>query len=77
MRLDRYSRVYLTEDLEGTPYVKGDVGVIAEVYDHADGYEVEFFSVDGATLSVESVSGHMLRSCEGIRQVPHVIGLAA
>jgi len=76
-KIEIYSTAYLLEDLAGTPFVKGDVGVVAEVYEHADMYEIEFFSIDGSTLSVEPVPGAMLRSCKGIRQVPHVIGLAA
>jgi hypothetical protein len=71
------SRVYITENLEGTPYVKGDVGVVAHVYPEGKGYEVEFFAVDGTTLSVETVSAELIRSCEGIKSVPHILGLAA
>ena len=72
-----YERVYITQDLPGTPYVKGDVGVVAHIHHNHAGYEVEFFSIDGTTLSVETVSADLVRSCAGIKSVPHILGLAA
>lgn len=72
-----YERVYIAEDLPGTPYVKGDVGVVAHIHHDRKAYEVEFFSIDGTTLSVETVPAEMARSCAGIKSVPHILGLAA
>jgi hypothetical protein len=72
-----YERVYITEDLEHTPYVKGDVGVVAYIYDDGSAVEVEFFAIDGTTLSVETVAADMVRSCAGIKSVPHILGRAA
>lgn len=75
--LKAFERVYLTENLLGTRYVKGDVGVIAHVYDNGVGFEVEFFAADGSTLSVETVLAHQLRSCAGIKAVLHIHNEAA
>ena len=72
-----YERVYITEDLEHTPYVKGDVGVVAHAYADASAFEVEFFAIDGTTLSVETVAADKVRSCAGVKSVPHLLGLAA
>jgi len=48
--IKEFERVYLTEDLEGTPFVKGDVGVVAMTHQNGKGYEIEFFAIDGSTL---------------------------
>ncbi|MCG3164568.1 MAG: hypothetical protein POELPBGB_00322 [Bacteroidia bacterium] len=72
-----FERVYITEDLTGTPYVKVDVGVVAHIYDNAKGYEIEFFAIDGTTLSVETVPASIVKSCEGIKSVPHILNKAA
>ncbi|MGE0636513.1 MAG: DUF4926 domain-containing protein [Bacteroidia bacterium] len=70
--LKEFERVFITEDLPGTPYVKGDVGVIAHVYENGKGYEIEFFAADGTTLSVETVSANQVKSCAGIKTVLHL-----
>ncbi len=72
-----YDRVYITRDLPSTPYVKGDVGVVAYIYDGGLAVEVEFFAMDGTTLSVETIPSEMVRSCEGIKTVPHILDRAA
>lgn len=72
-----YERVYITQDLPDTPYVKGDVGVVAHIYDEGEAVEVEFFAIDGTTLSVETLPIGQVRSCQGIKSVPHILGRAA
>ena len=69
--------MYLTQDLPDTQYVKGDVGVVAHVYANAKGYEIEFFAVDGSTLSVETVLADQVKSCSGIKTVLHILDKAA
>lgn len=75
--IKEFERVYLTENLEGTTFVKGDVGVVALTYDNGKGYEIEFFAVDGSTLGVETVLAHQVKSCEGIKSVIHIHNIAA
>ncbi len=75
--IKEFERIFITEDLPGTPYVKGDVGVIAHVYENEKGYEVEFFAADGSTLSVETVSANQVKSCAGIKAVLHILSKAA
>jgi hypothetical protein len=75
--IKEFERVFITTDLPGTPYVKGDVGVVAHIYDNAKGYEIEFFAIDGSTLSVETVPAENVRSCAGIKSVPHILNQAA
>jgi hypothetical protein len=75
--LKEFERVYLTEDLPNTAYVKGDVGVVAHVYENAEGFEIEFFAADGSTLSVETVLHHQVKSCSGVKEVLNIHGKAA
>ncbi len=75
--LSEFERVYLTENLPNTPFVKGDVGVIAHIHENAAGFEVEFFAADGTTLSVETVSANQIKSCAGIKAVLHIHDKAA
>lgn len=72
-----YDRVYITENLNNTPYVKGDVGVVAHIYDDGSAFEIEFFAIDGTTLSVETIASNLIRSCAGIKSVPHILDRAA
>jgi hypothetical protein len=72
-----YERVYITQDISNTPYVKGDVGVVAHIHYDGRAVEVEFFAIDGTTLSVETLPIGQVRSCEGIKSVPHILGRAA
>lgn len=67
--IKEFERVFLTEDLIGTPYVKGDVGVVAHIHENGKGFEIEFFSVDGTTLSVETALAHQVKSCAGVKSV--------
>lgn len=75
--IKEFERVYLTENLKGTSFVKGDVGVISHIYNDTNGYEVEFFAVDGSTLGVETVSANQVRSCSGVKSVIHIHNIAA
>lgn len=75
--LKKFERVYLTKDLPKTDYIKGDVGVIAHVYENAEGFEIEFFAADGSTLSVETVMPDQIKSCSGVKEVLNIHGKAA
>lgn len=54
--IKEFERVILTENLNGSPYVKGDVGTIVMIHPDSKGFEIEFFALDGSTLGVETVS---------------------
>ena len=61
--LPLFSRVVLTHDivLKNGSLRAGDVGAIVEVYEGGKAYAVEFFSLNGDTLAVETVGAHQLR----------------
>jgi hypothetical protein len=65
-------RVYLIENLENTPYIKGDVGTVVFIYSGNKGYEVEFFALDGSSLGVETISSEKVKSAQGIKKVLHI-----
>ena len=65
-------RVVLTENIKGTPFVKGDVGTVVTIHPDSKGFEVEFFAVDGSTLGVETVSAEQVKSSSGVKKVLHI-----
>ena len=52
--------VVLTEDLPQHGLKAGDLGTVVLVHDPV-GYEVEFMTLDGETLAVESLYPHQVR----------------
>lgn len=65
-------RIYLLSDLEGAPFIKGDIGTVVFIYPDNKAYEIEFFALDGSTLSVETVPATRVKSVKGIKKVLHV-----
>ena len=53
--IDEHDRVVLTESLSASDLQAGDVGTVVHVYEEGTAYEVEFFSLDGRTVAVETV----------------------
>ncbi|MCY7362715.1 MAG: DUF4926 domain-containing protein [Ignavibacteria bacterium] len=47
--IKEFERIILTEDLPGTPFVKGDIGNVVMIYENGNGFEIEFFAADGST----------------------------
>lgn len=75
--MELFDRVVLLEDIEGTAFIKGDIATLVEIYPDKDGYELEFFAVDGSTLGVEAVSSNKVISCKGFKNVLHIRNIAA
>lgn len=69
MKFKLFSRVILKQDIPDENLFAGDVGVIVEHHPATDfypeGYEVEFFTADGDTLTVISVPATKLRTVTG------------
>lgn len=53
--LGELQRAVLIANLPDRGLRAGDVGVVVHVYEAAQGYEVEFFTADGETISVETL----------------------
>lgn len=74
--IKEFERVILTEDIPGTELKKGDVGVIVEIYNQGEGYEVEFFALNGDTVAVETLESRQVRPATS-REILHVRDLEA
>ena len=65
MRLDLYSDVILTRDVEEHGLRAGDVGTVVERHRvpgvAEEGYSVEFFDMTGNTVAVVTVAASVLR----------------
>ena len=71
-----YTRVVLTEDLPEHALRAGDVGVVCHTHAGGAGYEVEFFSLTGATVAVATVSAGQVRPAapEGVPSARRLAG---
>ena len=69
--IEEHSSVVLTESLPAAGLEAGDVGVVVHVHRHGQAYEVEFMTLDGNTLSVETLAATQIRAARN-RDIPHV-----
>ncbi len=74
--IGEHKRAILTVDLPEHHLKAGDVGTIVHVYGEGQGYEMEFFTVDGHTLDVVTVSAGQVRPV-GSLEVLHARPLAS
>jgi ATP-dependent exoDNAse (exonuclease V) alpha subunit len=71
-----FERVILTVDLPEVNLKQGDIGTVVDVYEHGQGYEVEFITLQGRTVAVETLLAAQVRPASE-RDVPHVRELEA
>jgi hypothetical protein len=62
--------VVLTEDLPESGLRTGDVGWIVAIHGGGAGYEVEFVTLAGETVSVETVAADQIRAV-GRKEIAH------
>lgn len=58
--INELDTVVLTEDLPEQSLKRGDLGTVVLIH-AAGGYEVEFMTLDGQTLTVVSLFSHQVR----------------
>ncbi|MFB6280257.1 MAG: DUF4926 domain-containing protein [Salinibacter sp.] len=58
---EEHDRVVLTESLPEQDLQAGDVGTVVHVYGDGSAFEIEFFHLDGRTVTVETVSASTVR----------------
>lgn len=63
--LKEHSQIVLTKPLPNLGLEPGDVGVVVHVYAQGSAYEVEFLTLDGHTIGVETVGSADLRQAMG------------
>ena len=59
--IDELKLVALVEDLPQFNLKKGDLGTIVFVHEGGAAYEVEFTTLEGATIAVITVQAHQIR----------------
>lgn len=69
-----YDRVVLTADVSGMFQI-GDIGTVVMIHDQGKGYEVEFYTLHGETLGVETLRSNQIRPVEA-DEVAHVRKIA-
>jgi hypothetical protein len=61
----------LTVDIPAAGLQAGDVGVIVHVHRNGEAYEVEFMTLDGSTLTIQTLEARQIRAA-GNMDIPHV-----
>jgi hypothetical protein len=69
--IKEFDRVVLIVSLPEKRLMKGDVGTVVMVYNNNEGYEVEFFTLDGNTFAVETLKASDIRPVKN-NELPHV-----
>lgn len=69
--IEEHSTVVLTEALPSAKLEAGDVGVVVHVYPSGTAFEVEFMTLDGSTMTVETLTPKQVRAARNL-DVPHV-----
>ena len=60
--MSEFDLVVLQEDLAGGRLRVGDVGTILTVYSEGKAYEVEFVTLTGEAIAVETLLPHQIRT---------------
>jgi hypothetical protein len=66
-----HASVVLTEALPSAGLEAGDVGVVVHVHREGEAFEVEFMTLDGNTLTIETLTAKQIRAARD-RDMPHV-----
>jgi hypothetical protein len=69
--ITEHASVLLTEDISSSGLQAGDVGVVVHIHRQGAAYEVEFMTLDGGTLAIETLEARQVREA-GSCDVPHV-----
>jgi ATP-dependent exoDNAse (exonuclease V) alpha subunit len=60
--INEFDKVVLTENIYSSGLKVGDVGTIVMIHEEGLGYEVEFMTLDGETIAVETLSANQIRA---------------
>ena len=70
-----YDRVVLNQNIPAKGLMKGDIGTVVMIHGKNEGFEVEFFTLEGSTRSVETLSPAQIRMVKS-NEVAHVREIA-
>ena len=69
--IEEHESVVLTESLPAAGLEAGDVGVVVHVHSNGEAYEVEFMTLDGNTMTVETLTARQIRAARS-QDILHV-----
>lgn len=69
--IELHRNVILNRDLPDEGLFRGDVGVVVEVHQGGEGYEVEFMTMTGSTVAVCTLEASDVGAV-GPKMMPHV-----
>ncbi|MCI0449971.1 MAG: DUF4926 domain-containing protein [Chlorobi bacterium] len=64
-------KIVLNKDIPEYNLKKGDIGTVVMIHNGGEGYEVEFMTLDGDTVSVETLKSSDIRKIRK-REIAHV-----
>jgi len=73
--IKEFDRVILAVDLPKAGLKSGDIGNVVMIYNNGEGFEVEFMTFDGKTISVETLLASQIRKISR-HEIAHVRELA-
>lgn len=68
--INQFDRVILTIDLPDSGLEKGDIGTVVDIYQDGEGYEVEFMTLQGKTVALETLLASQVRGAVA-QEIPH------
>ena len=69
--IKEFDRVILLKDIQEYNLLEGDIGTIAMVHEDGKGYEVEFMTLNGETIIVETLTSDNVRAIS-TNEIAHV-----
>ena len=66
-----HASIVLTVGIPAAGLEAGDVGVVVHVHRNGEAYEVEFMTLDGGTLTIQTLEAWQIREA-GNLDIPHV-----
>lgn len=66
-----HASIVLTVDIPTAGLEAGDVGVVVHAHRNGEAYEVEFMTLDGGTLTIQTLEAQQIREA-GNLDIPHV-----
>jgi hypothetical protein len=74
--IKEFERVILNTDIPEFNLEKGDIGTVVMIHDNGAGYEVEFITLDGTTVAIQTLSANQIRMIK-TSEIAHVRDIAA
>ncbi|MEO6284079.1 MAG: DUF4926 domain-containing protein [Dyadobacter sp.] len=79
MTINEFDKVVLAENIAELGLETGDVGTVVMTHHNGKGFEVEFITLDGETVAVETLLRHQVRPIRKgeiahVREIHSIIG---